>query len=100
MTPMVVNTLKEWRLESGERDGLVFPGRHGAPLSHNAATSSGASVPAFLRVVADRSGFGPKRVQVLMGHSSIAITFDVYGHLFLQENDQEKFAAGELALVG
>ena len=26
MTPMVVNTLKEWRLESGERDGLVFPG--------------------------------------------------------------------------
>ncbi len=33
-----------------------------------------------------------------MGHSSIAITFDVYGHLFPQENDHDKFAAGELPL--
>ena len=35
-----------------------------------------------------------------MGHSSIQVTFDVYGHLFPQENDHERFAAGELALVG
>jgi integrase len=45
-------------------------------------------------------GFGPKRVQTLMGHSSIQITFDVYGHLFPQEDDHERFAAGELVLVG
>jgi integrase len=45
-------------------------------------------------------GFGPKRVQALMGHASIQMTFDVYGHLFPQEDDRERFAAGELALVG
>ena len=27
-------------------------------------------------------GFTPKRVQSLMGHSSIQVTFDTYGHLF------------------
>jgi integrase len=35
-----------------------------------------------------------------MGHASIQMTFDVYGHLFPQEDDGERFAAGELALVG
>ena len=27
-------------------------------------------------------GFSPKRVQALLGHSTIQMTFDVYGHLF------------------
>jgi integrase len=45
-------------------------------------------------------GFGPKRVQTLMGHSGMQVTFDVYGHLFPQEDDHDEFAAGELALVG
>ena len=44
--------------------------------------------------------FSPKRVQALLGHSSIQMTFDVYGHLFPSlEDDHAKFAAGELALV-
>jgi integrase len=46
-------------------------------------------------------GFSPKRLQTLLGHSSIQMTFDVYGHLFPSlEDDHAKFAAGELALVG
>ncbi len=46
-------------------------------------------------------GFSPKRLQALLGHSSIQMTFDVYGHLFPSlEDDHAKFAAGELALVG
>lgn len=46
-------------------------------------------------------GFTPKRVQVLLGHSSITMTFDRYGHLFPSlEDDHAKFAAGEAALVG
>ena len=45
-------------------------------------------------------GFSPKRVQALLGHSSIQMTFDVYGHLFPSlEDDHAKFAAGELAVV-
>ncbi len=46
-------------------------------------------------------GFSAKRVQGLVGHSSIQMTFDVYGHLFPSlEDDHAKFAAGELALIG
>jgi integrase len=46
-------------------------------------------------------GFSPKRLQAMLGHSSIQMTFDVYGHLFPSlEDDHAKFAAGELELVG
>jgi integrase len=34
-----------------------------------------------------------------MGHSGIQITFDTYGHLFPAEDDHDRFAAGELAVV-
>ncbi|MEO0921015.1 MAG: tyrosine-type recombinase/integrase, partial [Pseudomonadota bacterium] len=27
-------------------------------------------------------GWPPKRIQVMLGHSSITMTYDVYGHLF------------------
>ena len=41
-------------------------------------------------------GFTPKRLQALLGHSSIQMTFDTYGHLFPSlEDDHAKFAAGE-----
>ena len=46
-------------------------------------------------------GFSPKRVQALVGHSSIQMTFDTYGHLFpSEEDDAAKFAAGALELAG
>ena len=32
-------------------------------------------------------GFGPKKVQALMGHSSIRLTFDTYGYLFKTEEE-------------
>ncbi len=45
-------------------------------------------------------GFTAKKLQDLMGHSSIQMTFDTYGHLFpSMEDDHAKFAAGELAVV-
>jgi integrase len=40
-------------------------------------------------------GFPPKRVQALMGHSSIQVTFDTYGHLFPSEAE-DRVAMGEL----
>jgi integrase len=41
----------------------------------------------------------PKRVQYLMGHSSITVTFDTYGHLFEQsEKDSDTSTAIEKAL--
>ena len=46
-------------------------------------------------------GFSPKRVQVLMGHSTIQMTFDTYGHLFPSEkDDQVAMRQIEARLVG
>ena len=39
--------------------------------------------------------FSPKRVQQLMGHSTIQMTFDVYGHLFPSADD-DQVAFGQL----
>ena len=42
----------------------------------------------------------PSGFQVLAGHTSIQTTFDIYGHLFTEDDLHERFAAGQLALVG
>jgi len=41
----------------------------------------------------------PKMVQQRMGHASIAITMDVYGHLFPRGDDGAELAAAEMALL-
>jgi integrase len=104
MSPLVVNTLKEWKLACPPGPlGLVFPGRAGGIACHNTLRAELGQLHRFRHFFASwliDQGFGPKRVQALMGHSSIQVTFDTYGHLFPQEDDHERFAAGELALVG
>ena len=43
----------------------------------------------------------PKRVQTWMGHSSIQVTFDTYGHLFAAtEDDEAVMAAMEAGVMG
>jgi integrase len=45
-------------------------------------------------------GWQPKRVQTLLGHSSIVMTYDVYGHLFPSDDDDRKrLAQGAAALL-
>jgi integrase len=45
--------------------------------------------------------WSPKKVQKVMGHSSIQVTFDIYGHLFPSaEDDQKAMADLEAALLG
>jgi integrase len=39
-------------------------------------------------------------VQHRLGHSSITMTADVYGHLFPSEDDGAELAAAERALIG
>jgi integrase len=117
MSPMTLNVLREWRLAcpKGELD-LVFPTRAGK-IDSSANIWSRALRPAEVRAgiaplfglhalrhffaswLIDQ-GFGPKRVQQLLGHSGIQITLDTYTHLWPAEDDHERFAAGELALVG
>jgi integrase len=45
-------------------------------------------------------GLPPKVVQERLGHSSIMMTMDVYGHLFPRGDDGEEMAAAERALFG
>ena len=45
-------------------------------------------------------GLPLKTVQVRMGHSSLQMTADTYGHLFPSTDDAEVLAAGERALMG
>jgi integrase len=122
MGPIVVNTLREWRIgcPKGSLD-LVFPNTLGKvqpltnigrnfwrPLQRAAGLVDEAGQPLFkfhaLRHFfaswAIERQFTPKRLQALLGHSSIQMTFDTYGHLFTStEDDHEKFAQGELGLV-
>jgi integrase len=46
-------------------------------------------------------GHNPKRIQTLMGHSSITLTFDTYGHLFADvEADQRAAESVQVRLLG
>jgi integrase len=41
----------------------------------------------------------PKVVQHRLGHSSIVVTMDTYGHLFPRSDDAKELAAAEAALL-
>ncbi|MGA9456839.1 MAG: site-specific integrase, partial [Pseudolabrys sp.] len=45
-------------------------------------------------------GLQAKEVQTLMGHSSIVITLDIYGHLFPHGDDRAELAAAAKRLLG
>jgi integrase len=120
---MVVNTLREWRLACPKgRAGLVFPNGVGNVESHANIANRGFYALQHSAGLVDEDGkpkygmhalrhffaswaierdFSAKRVQALLGHTLIQMTFDRYGHLFPSlEDDHPKFAAGELAVVG
>jgi integrase len=122
MSPMVLNALREWKLACPKGDlGLVFPNGAGRIENHANIANRGFyalqlaagivdpdgkakygvhALRHFFASWAIEQGFSPKRLQALLGHNSIQMTFDRYGHLFPSlEDDHEKFAAGELALV-
>jgi len=84
------------RAEAG-KDGMVFPNHHGAPIGRSifhkrhwqpARTAVGLDGFRFhdLRhtavALAISQGAHPKAIQRRMGHSSINMTLDRYGHLF------------------
>jgi integrase len=105
LTPMVNNTLRHWKLAcpSGE---LVFANRCGNIGVHANFLSRiwkpllrDCGMPRYtfhsLRHVAaslfiETLGWAPKRVQTVLGHASITMTYDLYGHVFPSaESDKE-----------
>jgi len=127
MAPQVLNTLKEWRLrcprrpaeEDGEPGQLhyVFPNgagnvedlgnirKHGwVPAQIEAGIERPYGFHSLRHffaswLIASRS-FSPKEIQTLMGHSSIVMTYDVYGHLLpAPEDDHARFSAAAMAVA-
>jgi integrase len=125
---MLLNALREWKLAcpKGESN-LVFPASSGGVALHNnfvrALTTSVCAAglttaqggpkytgPHALRHFFaswcinpfDRGGQGlpPKVVQHLLGHSTLAMTMDTYGHLFPADEDAyRRLADAERALL-
>jgi integrase len=136
LAPMVVNTLKEWKLTCSRRKKgndvsgqlhLVFPNGGGKIESHANIFNRGFNplliecgitrpmlddkgkpmvdgegkpvlrakygIHALRHAAASLlidQGMNPKKVQTLMGHANIQITFDTYGHLFKDDEADQK----------
>jgi integrase len=128
LPPMVLNTLREWKLKcpKGERD-LAFPNIYGG-LDHRVSviirTFHPAQVAAGIVNAKGRAKYGGlhalrhfyaswcinrkadgglelplKVVQARLGHASIQMTADRYGHLFPSADDGSELAAAEKLLV-
>jgi integrase len=123
LPPFLVNTLQEWKLAcpKGERD-LAFPNTRGG-LDHQSSVTMRAFHPAQVRaglVTEGRAKYGGlhslrhfyaswcinrkadgglelplKVVQARLGHASIQMTADRYGHLFPSTDDGAELAAAE-----
>jgi len=122
MAPTVINTLKDWKTSCPKGVlSLVFPNGKGnvenhsnihnrvfVPLLVNNGIVDAAGKPKFsfhaLRHAAAslfiEQNWPPKKIQSLLGHSSINMTMDVYGHLFESpEDDVELFEKLERDLL-
>jgi integrase len=119
LTPTTVSTLREWKLACPPGE-LVYPTRNGNVEHHT-------DLMRKLKAVVEAAGIGkyglhalrhfyaswcinrrtdgglelpPKTVQARLGHASIAMTLDRYGHLFPRGDDGAELAAAERKLLG
>jgi integrase len=125
--PMVVNTLRQWKMvcPKGVAD-LVFPTGRGTIENHSnivqrilmpaqiaAGIVNGDEKPKYPGLHALRHFYAswcinrkkdgglelpPKTVQARLGHASIVITLDRYGHLFPSHDDGAELAEAERAV--
>ena len=128
LPPMLINVLREWKLAcpKGSLD-LVFPNGNGIPEGPSNVLQRGLHPMMIAAGLTTRNGEAKytgmhalrhffaswcinrrvdgglelplKVVQARMGHSTIAMTADVYGHLFPRGDDSAELAAAESFLV-
>ena len=127
LAPDVLATLKEWKLACPKGEaGLVFPTGTGQ-IEHHANMLRSLAPAMIAAGVVDKGGepkyalhafrhffaswcINPKErggrelpakvVQHLLGHSSIVMTLDRYGHLFPRGDDRAELAVAARALLG
>jgi integrase len=96
---------KEWQIKAGvcvprrDDDGKVVRDEDGNPVM-KAKYGVHALRHFFASLMIDE-GFNPKRVQSLLGHSTIKMTLDVYAHLFKPDHaeDRVRFANAEASVL-
>jgi integrase len=117
----VANTLREWKLQCPKGElGLVFPNGKGNVEDLVNIVKRGL-IPAAIAAELVKDGkpkytgmhvfrhfyaswcinrnLPPKVVQERLGHSSITITYDRYGHLFPRGDDAKEIDTAELRVV-
>ena len=127
LPPVVVNTLREHRLASQKSDlDLVFPNRHGGVESRSNIMDYGVHPVQIAAGIVGETGkpkyalhalrhfyaswcinrqrdggleLPLKMVQARLGHASIQITADTYGHLFPSTDTGAELAAAEKAFL-
>jgi integrase len=98
----LISELKKWKLACPiSTDGLVFPDKNGQPTPHGnairrhfipALKKAGLQKVSFHSLrhtnasIRIQSGQNIKYIQSQLGHSSINVTMDTYGHLFNDVN--------------
>ena len=126
--PFVLNMLREWKLKCpASALGLVFPTSRGRIIRHEnivryawwptqiaAGVVSASGEPRYPGLHAVRHFYASwlinrradgglelpaKVVQERLGHASITITMDTYGHLFPDGDDGDELATAERALT-
>ena len=128
LPPIVANALRELRLTCPAEADIVFVssrghmrnhsnivlyGWHPAQVAAGVVTPDGAAKYPGLHALRhfyaswcinrrEDGGLGltPKLVQERLGHSTIGMTLDVYGHLFPRGDDGSELAAAEKSLLG
>jgi integrase len=128
LLPMVANALREWKLTCPKSElGLAFPNKHGRVETYYklAAGWGSAQIAAGVAIKAGRAKYPGlhslrhfyaswcinrrvdgglelplKLVQTRLGHASIQMTADRYGHLFPRGDDGAELAAAEKAFLG
>jgi integrase len=108
--PQVVTQLKGWKLACPKTElDLVFPNAKGNPIDANNLLNRVYN-PALKKAKLPRirfhdlrhtyasllisQGENPKYIQNQMGHSSIQVTYDIYGHLMNTENQESASKLG------
>jgi integrase len=128
LSPMVVNTLREWKAKCPKGTlGLVFPNGAGNVENHQNILQRGFFPAQVAAGITDAKGNAKytglhalrhfyaswcinrradgglelplKNVQERLGHSTVVLTSDRYGHLFPRGDDTAELAAAERALL-
>jgi integrase len=127
LPPLLVNTLREWKLACPPASGLVFPSRTDMPLRLDGIIERFYHPVQVAAGVVDAEGRAKytglhalrhfyaswcinrkvdgglelplKTVQARLGHASVQMTADRYGHLFPSTDDGVELAAAEKALM-